>query len=129
MVFALAVLVEGFSKLRHKVVRASKQQPSHLPPALLRLAVTTLHGLQALLGYILMLVTMTFSMELLFCVCCGLAVGYAVFFQTSQEEDLIHVTSNPCCEFMEEESREMQPASHYSPLTQGLMEGERRSAV
>ena len=141
-VFALAVLVEGFSKLRHKVVRAAKEQrrrqrQSSSPrsfyrhPALLRLAVTSLHGLQALLGYILMLVAMTFSLELLLCVCCGLAVGYAVFFQSSAEEDdvVAHVTSNPCCEFMEEESREMQQASSYTPLTQGLLEGQRRTVV
>ena len=77
-VFVLAVLVEGFSKLRHKLVRAAKQRQLHHHPALLRLAVTSLHGLQALLGYILMLVTMTFSIEMLLAVCCGLAYNSAL---------------------------------------------------
>ena len=55
---------------------------------------------------------MTFSTELLLAVVAGLAAGYGLFFQTADflakenvDEDL-HVTSNPCCDFMEEESRE-----------------------
>ena len=60
-----------------------------------------------------MLVTMTFSIELLLCVVAGLAAGFAIFFQTSHffqdndvDDEAHHVTSNPCCEFMAEESRE-----------------------
>jgi hypothetical protein len=122
-VFLLAVAVEGFSKLRHRVVRSAKTQrrqrqqsnaTTTTTSATTRLLVTALHGIQALLGYLLMLVTMTFSIELFTCVVAGLATGYAVFFRTNNpttttttavmdDEDL-HMTSNPCCEFMEEES-------------------------
>ncbi|GAX20447.1 hypothetical protein FisN_22Hh013 [Fistulifera solaris] len=122
-VFFLAVSVEGFSKLRHRVVRAARLhalQGQDAKALWLRSSVTVLHGTQALLGYTLMLVTMTFSIELLLCVVVGLAVGYAIFFQrmgldsSSDEVDSItdearHVTSNPCCEFMSEESREVAP--------------------
>lgn len=60
-----------------------------------------------------MLVTMTFSLELLFAACFGLSAGYyAWFMRDPSDEDNAedvnqHVTSNPCCEFMEEESREL----------------------
>jgi hypothetical protein len=89
-VFFAALLVEGFSKLRHKIVRAVRRQRfddnssiSQCQKIALRWAVTVLHGMQALFGYTLMLVTMTFSIELLLCVVFGLATGYAVFFQSA----------------------------------------------
>lgn len=146
-VFLLAVSVEGFSKLRHRVVRAARlnaMQGRTSKALWLRSSVTLLHGMQALLGYTLMLVTMTFSLELLMCVVAGLALGYAVFFQqlacsfdTSDDEvdsvsdEARHVTSNPCCEFMSEESREVTPANDRvrpsedcHPLSQPLLPGD-----
>lgn len=144
-VFLLAVSVEGFSKLRHRVVRAARQNASlgQTSKALwLRSTVTLLHGMQALLGYTLMLVTMTFSLELLMCVVAGLAVGYAIFFQQmgclfdasddgvdSVSDEARHVTSNPCCEFMSEESREVMPtddrrSGERDTLAQPLLEGD-----
>ena len=133
-VFFLAVAVEGFSKLRHRVVRAARLNAlqGRTSKALwLRSSVTVLHGTQALLGYTLMLVTMTFSLELLLCVVFGLATGYAVFFQrmgfdaTSEDVDSVsdearHVTSNPCCEFMSEESREVAPTEDRARQSDGL---------
>jgi len=59
-----------------------------------------------------MLATMTFSVELLFSVVLGLSLGYAIFFQT---EDAFlaerHVTTNPCCAFMEEEAKEVRSST------------------
>jgi solute carrier family 31 (copper transporter), member 1 len=136
-VFFLAVFIEGLSKLRQKIVRAAKQvaaerqqqeaqQQQRLPPEgaafsspittsilgwnprLLRLSITILHGIQAFLGYILMLATMTFSLELLFSVVLGLSTGYAIFFQTEDALHEKHVTSNPCCNFVEDEAREIR---------------------
>ena len=135
-VFFLAVFIEGLSKLRQKIVRAAKQmaaerqqqgaQQQQPPPEgaafsspittsnlgwnprLLRLSITLLHGIQAFLGYILMLATMTFSLELLFSVVLGLSTGYAIFFQTEDALREKHVTSNPCCNFMEDEAREIR---------------------
>lgn len=84
----------------------------------LRSLIPVLHGLQALAGYTLMLITMTFSVELLCAVVSGLAVGYAIFFRLSDnnnhnsddnDDRLLlrqHVTTNPCCEFMQEETVE-----------------------
>lgn len=206
-----AIVVEGLSKFRHRVVRAiqrqsRKQRPRPPPPQsplssqtvtqyhdhqqqqqqlhsqseppaehtqptqprvpvhswddtmsvdFLRVVVTLLHALQAFCGYLLMLVTMTFSIELFLAVIVGLAMGYAIFFQlpyfvcdrqteamtTQEEEDVntpifsqqvdiddrddgmdhhdedLHVTSNPCCEFMAEESREVSHAIRNTTTT------------
>jgi hypothetical protein len=111
----LGVFVEGVAKLRHRTVKAAKR--AHVSNdlqswnlQLLRFAITLLHGSQALTGYILMLATMTFSIELLLSAVFGLALGYALFFQT--EEHYLgnsgHVTTNPCCGFMEEEAKELR---------------------
>lgn len=110
-VFCSAILIEGFSKLRHKVARLSlKKEQGTVMRVLLRWMITVLHGSQALFGYTLMLVTMTFSVELLLAVVCGLGAGYGIFFQvgcaTNDDAEQHHVTTNPCCEFMTEESRE-----------------------
>ena len=128
-VFCFAVAVEGLAKVRHGTVRiviqngrtpttthhtttatslaasASTSSQRRLLLLLLRYCIPPLHGLQALTGYALMLVTMTFSVELLAAVVLGLAVGYAVFFGVT-DGDVQHVTANPCCEFMQEETRE-----------------------
>jgi len=48
-------------------------------------AIVCIHGLQAFLGYFLMLGAMTFSIELLFSVCMGLASGYFFFSVRTQK--------------------------------------------
>jgi hypothetical protein len=87
---ALGVVTEGISKLRSTLSKKLKGNVK-------RWSITVLHGLQALVGYILMLCTMTFSVELLFCVIFGLALGFAIFY----DEDGLHVTTNPCCNFIQ----------------------------
>lgn len=49
-----------------------------------------------------MLATMTFSVELFFCVLVGLGSGYAIFY----DENDTHVTTNPCCNFIQNEADE-----------------------
>lgn len=53
---------------------------------------------------------MTFSLELLLCTVLGLSTGYFTYFR--QEDAFLyeerHVTTNPCCAFMENEAREDQ---------------------
>jgi hypothetical protein len=113
----LGIFVEGVSKIRHSTVKAAKRanrsgEQKSWNPHFLRASISLLHGGQALAGYILMLATMTFSVELLFSAITGLALGYAVFFQTEEHHlsnfDSGHVTTNPCCNFMEEEARELR---------------------
>lgn len=111
----LGVFVEGVSKLRHRVVKAAKhahvsEDVQRWNPKFLRFSITLLHGGQAFTGYILMLATMTFSIELLLSAVFGLALGYAIFFQTEEHYlgESGHVTTNPCCGFMEEEAKELR---------------------
>lgn len=96
-IFFLGVLVEGISAFRLRQHKRMK------PSALRKITVMSLHGIQALFGYILMLATMTFSAELLLCTVFGLAAGYGIFFDDSIAT---HVTTNPCCGFMEDEAVE-----------------------
>mmetsp|Transcript_13917 Transcript_13917/g.21704 ORF Transcript_13917/g.21704 Transcript_13917/m.21704 type:complete len:327 (-) Transcript_13917:67-1047(-) len=105
-VLALAVVTEGVSKVRYVIQRRFRQarRTSRRSPLQHRCAIASLHTLQALLGYVLMLVTMTFSLELLFTVILGLGVGYFLFFS----EDDQHVTTNPCCSFMQNEADELE---------------------
>jgi hypothetical protein len=94
-VLALAILTEGISKLRFMAqltLHGSRR----------RWSITVLHGLQAFVGYVLMLATMTFSVELFFCVLLGLGMGYAIFY----DEQDTHVTTNPCCNFIQNEADE-----------------------
>lgn len=112
-VLLLAVAVEGVSKLRYCIIRAAKA--SYRSPdqnqwnlTLLRFGISSMHGAQALFGYIIMLATMTFSLELLSCVILGLGIGYGVFFQTDDVfRESGHVTTNPCCAFMEDEVKDL----------------------
>ena len=102
-VFFLAVLTEAISKLRHKLSLRARIISTPLPERR-RIAIfqTLLHGLHAFIGYIVMLATMTFSLELLCCVISGLTTGYFVF----GGESYSHVSTNPCCAFLEEEAQE-----------------------
>jgi len=91
----LGVLTEFISKIRfiaQKTLCGKKR----------RIGITLLHGLQALVGYILMLATMTFSLELFCCVIFGLGFGYAIFYNDNDT----HVTTNPCCNFLQDEANE-----------------------
>ena len=109
--FFLAIFVEGLSALRYRIVRSVKQahrrgDQQQSSTQGLRLVVSVLHGLQGLVGYLLMLSIMTFSVELLLSVAVGLAVGYGLFFQYEEAFGRVHVTTNPCCSFLEGEARE-----------------------
>lgn len=113
----LAIFVEGLSALRYRIVRSVKQahrgrvgggDQQQRSTQGLRLVVSIFHGLQGLVGYLLMLAIMTFSVELLLSVAVGLAVGYGVFFQYEEAFGRLHVTTNPCCSFLEGEARETQ---------------------
>ena len=130
LVFAGAVAVEGLAKFRHVTVAQCKLQQQRSSNIITttstnmatvrRYSIPLLHGLQAAAGYTLMLIAMTFSLELLGSVVVGLATGYGIFFKLSPTETSgsdnagdndpyqlrQHVTTNPCCEFMEEESKE-----------------------
>eukprot|EP00526_Cylindrotheca_closterium_P020842 CAMPEP_0113649554 /NCGR_PEP_ID=MMETSP0017_2-20120614/26334_1 /TAXON_ID=2856 /ORGANISM="Cylindrotheca closterium" /LENGTH=207 /DNA_ID=CAMNT_0000561941 /DNA_START=17 /DNA_END=637 /DNA_ORIENTATION=+ /assembly_acc=CAM_ASM_000147 len=102
-VFLLAVLAEGISKIRHNLSLRARDVSTPLSERR-KIAIfqTLLHGLHAFIGYTVMLATMTFSLELLCCVIFGLTTGYFVF----GGESYSHVSTNPCCAFLEDEALE-----------------------
>lgn len=95
----LGIATEGISKVRSLISKRFTGSTK-------RWSITLFHGLQALVGYILMLATMTFSAELFFCVIFGLGLGFAFFY----DDEKIHVTTNPCCNFIQEEFYERATA-------------------
>lgn len=101
---------------------------------LVRWTIVLLHGLQALVGYILMLAIMTYSVELFLVVILGLAVGYAIFFgrdmggggggEHDEDNDVaVHVTTNPCCNFMQDEASEVRPRQRQQQQQQHAVAG------
>ena len=112
----LAVLTEGISKVRHNLSRKGRREVMSLQQARrFRAAQTGIHGFHALIGYILMLATMTFCLELLFCVILGLVIGYVAF-----GGDAYSHVANPCCAFLEDEAKERDPSrsTDNNPATQ-----------
>ena len=79
--FLLAILLESFVAARSFALH-------RMPRAILPAVSTVLYTLQALLGYILMIVTMTFSIELIGSLVFGLIVGNFVF-SSHDDEDTI----------------------------------------
>lgn len=126
VIVLLAILTEGISRLRFQVQHAKPTTTAEdvdvdtdhgssyslwfcgccnwlaSDPSRKRNVVTILHGVQAWVGYVLMLATMTYSLEFLFSVVVGLGIGYTLFYN---EQDN-HVTTNPCCNFMQGEADE-----------------------
>ena len=111
-IFTLAALTEGVSRLRHQLFKKARSalQSEHNKYSLLQ---TGLHGLHALMGYMLMLAAMTFSLELFLSVIFGLVFGYVLFGGDAQT----HVATNPCCAFLEDEAihqgNERVPSSNH----------------
>jgi hypothetical protein len=113
-ILLLAIGTEAISKYRHTLSTRAKTTSAHSRAAQkLRTTQMGLHGLQALAGYILMLATMTFALELLCSVIVGLVIGYA-FFGGDQYN---HVTTNPCCAFLEDEACERSPNNNTTRTT------------
>jgi len=80
--FLLAILVEGLSSARSVVVRSFS---AALPRQ--HAILTLIYAVQSLLGYVLMLVTMSFSIELFLSVIAGLMVGNLLFIKYEKNED------------------------------------------
>merc|ERR1712045_562535 len=67
-VLALGIAIEGVTALRLRYQTMAKISESEKRETVRTQAlITMLHGLQACIGYILMLATMTYSIELFFC--------------------------------------------------------------
>ena len=111
-VIVMGIVTEALGRLRHDVnkkarkrslvaANASAANRQHHYRYLHRLwyLQTLLQGANAFMAYILMLATMTFSLEILGCVILGLMIGYFVF-----GGDLYNHAGSVCCQILEEES-------------------------
>jgi Ctr copper transporter family len=106
LVFGLSFAAEATSKFRHNLSKRPIGR-DYQARRTRQMIISGLHGFQALLGYVVMLATMTFSVEILLSVVLGLSAGYFYFF--AGEVGLEgHVTTNPCCNFMQDESDERE---------------------
>jgi len=103
-VFGLSFSTEAVSKFRHNLSKRPMGR-EYQDRRYRQMVISGLHGIQALLGYVVMLATMTFSVEILLSVVLGLSTGYYFYF--AGEIGLEgHVTTNPCCNYMQDESNE-----------------------
>ena len=119
-VFIMAIITEGIARLKYDIShrakkRSTRRRHRHRHRRLasvnnnendnynkLWYIQTFLQGMNALFAYILMLVIMTYSLELLCCVIMGLMVGYFVF----GGELYNHGAGSPCCNFLETEEED-----------------------
>ena len=117
-VFIMAIITEGIARLKYDISHRAKKRSTRRRHRHRRLASvnnndndnynklwyiqTFLQGMNALFAYILMLVIMTYSLELLCCVIMGLMVGYFVF----GGELYNHGAGSPCCNFLETEEED-----------------------
>ena len=95
--FLLAILMESLSAIRGA---ASHYVRSPVPRFI---CLTLIYALQALLGYLLMFLAMTFSVEILLAALVGLCVGNLAFFryedfQPHRKRRSPHPTTNPTSE-------------------------------
>eukprot|EP00555_Chaetoceros_dichaeta_P003511 CAMPEP_0198248832 /NCGR_PEP_ID=MMETSP1447-20131203/504_1 /TAXON_ID=420782 /ORGANISM="Chaetoceros dichaeta, Strain CCMP1751" /LENGTH=225 /DNA_ID=CAMNT_0043933313 /DNA_START=34 /DNA_END=711 /DNA_ORIENTATION=+ len=106
-VLLLGISVETISTLRArysaKVVKLNEGGRGETSLRV-QLVMTLLHGLQALMGYILMLATMTYSIEILFSTVVGLSMGFFISLRYSKTPPSSSNATNPCCDFLEDDA-------------------------
>jgi Ctr copper transporter family len=94
--FLLALLLEGLSKARTLCIRyfvgleldrRSRTSELRLNEFLQQLCLTIIYGLQAVLGYLLMFIVMSYSIELMTSVIAGLIVGNRLWMPHTDDKD------------------------------------------
>lgn len=139
LVTGLGILLEALPHWRRKYIARLERIEGNDDKV--QLVSSALHGCQALLGYLLMLVAMTYSIELLFSAILGLSIGYYLFYKqrrnrfTSGNGNEVQPSSTtPCCEFLEEENEQMNGSISHPLLGENSIEesqnglSQRRSA-
>jgi hypothetical protein len=97
-VITFGIITEGIGRLRHNVNKKARQASNATQLNNLWYLQTLLQGANALMAYVLMLATMTYSLEILCCVITGLVFGYFLF-----GGDLYNHAGSVCCQFLEDE--------------------------
>jgi len=91
-VAALGFLIEAIIAFRRRI-SGRRGFLVRLTPLARRFLVVTLFGLNLVLGYLAMLVAMTYSIELFICVVIGLMLGHFIF----NTKSVIGESVDPCC--------------------------------
>lgn len=113
LVSGLGLLLEALPHWRRKYIARLERVEGNEDKV--QLVSSALHGCQALLGYLLMLVAMTYSIELLFSAVLGLSIGYYLFYKQRRNRftggnEVEPSSTTPCCEFLVEENEQMDDA-------------------
>jgi len=127
----LGIIIEGLPTLRLKYLARLQRDGCDINGKKVSLILSAFHGFQALLGYILMLAAMTYSIELLISAVVGLSIGHYISSKQkrilrrnqspSYDTTLGLDNATPCCEFLQDDADE-DPASSsfgYLQLTPG----------
>jgi len=119
----IGIITEGVPVMRAKFLKRIKVTKMNVRSKSIKLLLSSLHGLQILLGYILMLAAMTYSIELLLSTVLGLILGYLIF---EKEKHLafspsIQTQRTPCCESLDDDfqsisDKNQQPDFEYIRL-------------
>ena len=89
-VFLLGLIIESAIKFRRYVTNDVSFSKNWIR----EIAVTSLFGLNVLLGYLAMLAAMTFNVEIFISTVVGVAIGHLVFGNSKQP---VRETADPCC--------------------------------
>lgn len=123
-VLCFGIAIEGVAVLRTRYLTKVKLMEGERRENSVRvqLAMTLFHALQACMGYILMLATMTYSIELFACTLLGLSIGYFISlkYKTSSSSPRVTSATNPCCDFLEDENP--NDATDYERISDGIEE-------
>jgi hypothetical protein len=130
IVVCIGISIEGVASLRRRYISGVKKKiqndPNNRRKEMKRAKyVLSLYiGLQALIGYILMLSTMTYSIEIIFSAVSGLSLGFFIFGQHTSmlgsfgdgQGDRGGGGSTPCCDFSEDNGGDTDTTFGYVPV-------------
>ncbi|KAG7354932.1 Ctr copper transporter family protein [Nitzschia inconspicua] len=105
-VILMGIFTEAIGRIRHDVNKKARRTSSTRQLNRLWYLQTVLQGANALMAYVLMLATMTYSLEILGCVVLGLMIGYFIF-----GGDLYNHAGSVCCQFLEDEEEDSTMAT------------------
>jgi hypothetical protein len=86
-VFLLGIFIEMLTMIRRRLYKEVEWSRNR------DIAMVIIHSLQVLLSYFIMLIAMTYSVELFCMVCSGLVVGYIIFNLSAPPVE----NTDPCC--------------------------------
>eukprot|EP00537_Pseudo-nitzschia_pungens_P010080 CAMPEP_0172391928 /NCGR_PEP_ID=MMETSP1061-20121228/8212_1 /TAXON_ID=37318 /ORGANISM="Pseudo-nitzschia pungens, Strain cf. pungens" /LENGTH=384 /DNA_ID=CAMNT_0013122673 /DNA_START=432 /DNA_END=1586 /DNA_ORIENTATION=+ len=126
LVVVLGIVTEGLGRWKHEVAKQQQQLQQQQQQQLwqsrprsrserLYWTHTVLQGLSILSAYLLMLVVMTYSLELFSCVIAGLTIGYRVFGGETFRHGGGGGAGTLCCDFLRDEPQSQSQSQPPSP--------------